>query len=66
MTADEVERMMLTRMDLDRYEAQVIPDLHERLRDLTLALEGVVAASEDASLSNRTEALARARRVLGA
>jgi hypothetical protein len=64
MTTDEVERLMLITMDLDRYEAEVIPDLRDRVRDLTVALEGLVAAAHDASQSNRDEALATGRRVL--
>jgi hypothetical protein len=51
-------------MDLDRYEAQLIPDLHERVRNLTLALQGLVAAARDLSPNNREEALAVAQRVL--
>lgn len=64
MAADEVERMILARMDLDRYETQVIPDLRQRVRDLKLALSGLVAAAEDASRRNLVEAVARSRRVL--
>ena len=55
---------MLMQIDLDRYEAQLIPDLQQRVFDLTRALKGMVAAAEDLSLANRDEALARARRVL--
>jgi hypothetical protein len=66
MTTDAVERLMLMTMDLDRYEAQIIPDLRRQVHELTLALEGLVAAAQDASQSNRDEALARAGRVLAA
>jgi hypothetical protein len=52
------------KMDLDRYEAQVIPDLQQRVIDLTRALEELIAASSDASAGNREEALRHARRVL--
>ena len=61
---DEVERMMVLRMDLDRYEAQVVPHLRQRVRDLVKALEALVAAAGDSSEGNREEALAIARRVL--
>jgi len=59
MAGDEVDRL-----DLDRYEAQLIPDLQVRVRELTRALRGLVAAAGDMSLANRDEALATARRVL--
>ncbi len=64
MDRDDVDRMIMMRMDLDRYEAQLIPDLHERVRNLTLALQGLVAAARDLSPNNREEALAVAQRVL--
>ena len=56
--------MILMKMDLDRYEAQLIPDLQQQVFDLTRALQGMVVAADDLSLANREEALARARRVL--
>jgi hypothetical protein len=61
---DEIERLVLMRIDLDRYEAQPIPDLQQQVFDLTRALKGLVAASGDMSVANRKEALATARRVL--
>jgi hypothetical protein len=64
MARDEVDRLVSTRMDLDRYEAQVVPDLQQMVFDLTRALKGLVAASGDMSVANREEALASARRVL--
>ena len=64
MARDEVDRLVMMRMDLDRYEAQLIPALQQQVFDLTRALKGLVAASGDASLANRREALATARRVL--
>jgi hypothetical protein len=64
MARDEVDRLVMMRMDLDRYEAQLIPDLQQQILDLTRALKGLVAASGDASLANRREAMAAARRVL--
>jgi hypothetical protein len=64
MAADDVERMMLARMDLDHYETQVIPDLRQRVDDLTVALNGLVAATAGSSRGNLEEAVARARRIL--
>ncbi|HET9781324.1 MAG TPA: hypothetical protein VFR33_06050 [Candidatus Dormibacteraeota bacterium] len=64
MARDEVDRMVLMKVDLDRYEAQLIPNLQQRVFDLTRALKAMVVAAEDASLANRDEALACARRVL--
>ena len=64
MTRDEVDRLVLMRMDLDRYEAQLIPDLQQRVADLTRALKGLVEASGDASLANQKEAISVARRIL--
>ncbi len=64
MNREDVDRMIMMRMDLDRYEAQLIPDLHERVRNLSLALKGLVAAARDVSPNNREEALATAQRVL--
>lgn len=64
MARDEVDRMVLMKMDLDRYEAQLIPDLQQQVIDLTRALQGLVIAAGDLSLANRDEALATARRVL--
>jgi hypothetical protein len=61
---EEVDRMVLVKMDLDRYEAHLIPDLQQQVFDLTRALKGLVAAAGDMSLANREEALTTARRVL--
>ncbi len=36
--------MILLGMDADRYQTQVIPDLQQRVSDLTRALEDLVAA----------------------
>ena len=52
------------RIDLDRPDALLIPDLQQRISDLTRALQAMVVAAEDRSRANREEALARARRVL--
>lgn len=64
MARDEVDRLDQMRMDLDRYEAQLIPDLQQLVFDLTRALKGLVAASGDMSVANREQALATAQRVL--
>jgi hypothetical protein len=64
MARDEVDRMILMKMDLDRYEAQLIPDLQQRVHDLTGALRELVAADDDMSVENREKALGHARRVL--
>lgn len=64
MSRDEVDRMVQMRMDLDRLETQVIPDLQQQVLDLTRALKGLVAAAEGAGLANRDAALASARRML--
>ena len=64
ITKDEMDRMVLMKMDLDRYEAQLIPDLQQRVIDLTRALKSMVAAADDVSVANRDEALAAARRIL--
>jgi hypothetical protein len=64
MERDEVDRFVMMKMDLDRYEAQLIPDLQVRVGELTRALKALVAAAGDMSIANREEALATARRVL--
>ena len=61
---DEMDRLVLMRMDVDRYAAQLIPDLPARVQDLTQALEILLAAAADASPSNLLEAMARARQAL--
>jgi hypothetical protein len=64
MAREEVDRLVMMRLDLDRYEAQLIPDLQQQVCDLTRALKGLVAASGDTSFANRKEALATAKRIL--
>ena len=61
---EELDRLVLMRMDVDRYEAQLVPDLNARVQDLTRALEILVAAAADSSQRNLAEAVARAKRVL--
>ena len=46
----EFDRLVLMRMDLDRYEAQLIPDLHQRVNELTDVLEQLVEAVQDLEL----------------
>jgi hypothetical protein len=68
---DEMNRLVLMRMDLDRYEAQLIPDLqhdvhtlHHTLRRLVEAVEEAEHALDlEASTSHRT-ALHEAQRLL--
>jgi len=64
MVRAEVDRSDLMEMDLDHYEARLILDLKKRLAEVTRALQGLVAAAGDASVANREEALAGARRAL--
>lgn len=64
MARDDVDRMVLMKMDLDRYEAQLIADLQQQVFDLTRALKALVAAAGDLSRANQAEALAGALRVL--
>ena len=61
---NEMDRLVMMRTDVDRYEGQLIPDLQARVQDLTQVLELLLAAIADASSDNLLEATARARRVL--
>jgi hypothetical protein len=61
---DEMDRLVLMRMDVDRYEAELIPNLNARVQELEQALQILVAAVADDSRSNLVEATARASRVL--
>ena len=45
---DEMDRMVAMRMDLDRYEAQLIPDLQQEVLALHHALRRLVEAVEAA------------------
>jgi hypothetical protein len=45
---ETVERMIILGMDVDRYEAQVIPDLQARVGALTRALQDLVGAVRQA------------------
>ncbi len=69
---DEMDRLVLMRMDLDRYEAQLIPDLYEENLAIRNALQRLVEAVQEADqqvsleASNRhSGALHDAQRLLG-
>jgi len=68
---EAVDRMILIGMDVDRYQTQVIPDLQQRVGDLTRALKDLVGAvgvaRSDPALASQVEgATARAQQVLEA
>jgi len=68
---ETVDRMLLTEMDVDRYQTQVIPDLQQRVADLSLALRDLVgaigSARQNAALVRLVEdASSRAQHVLDA
>ena len=68
---EEVDRMILIGMDVDRYQTQVIPDLQQRVGELTRALKELVralgVARQDPALAGQVEgASARAEQVLEA
>lgn len=44
---DEMDRLVLMRMDLDRYEAQLIPDLYEEIHALRNALRRLVQVIQE-------------------
>lgn len=71
LNRDEVDRMIMLGMDADRYQTQVIPDLQQRVLDLTRALRDVVAAvgterNNGALAALVDSACARAQKVLDA
>jgi len=66
---EEVDRMILLGMDFDRYQTQVVPDLQQRVGDLTRALTdligAVLAARQDPALaSHLDESIGKAQKVL--
>ena len=68
---EAVDRMILIGMDVDRYQTQVMPDLQQRVGDLTRALKDLVGAvgvaRQDPALASQVEgATARAQQVLEA
>jgi len=68
---EAVDRMILIGMDVDRYQTQVIPDLQQRVGELTRALKDLVGAvgvaRHNPALASQVEgATARAQHVLEA
>jgi hypothetical protein len=66
---EEVDRLILLGMDFDRYQTQVIPDLQQRVGDLTRALTdlagAVLAARQNPALASHVdESIGRAQKVL--
>jgi hypothetical protein len=71
LNREEVDRMILLGMDADKYQTQVVPDLQQRVSDLTRALEDLVGAvgveGKNGALSRQVDgARARAEKVLEA
>ena len=60
----EMERLVLMRMDLDRYEAQLIPDLQREVLVLRLALRRLVEAVQEADGPFNLEARKSHRKAL--
>ena len=68
---EEVDRMILVGMDADRYQTQVIPDLQQRVFDLTRALKDLLGAvgaeRKNGGLAGQVDnACVRAQKVLEA
>jgi hypothetical protein len=61
---DEMDRIVLMRMDLDRYEAQLIPDLQQETLALHHALRRLVEAVREAEHLLNLEATASHRGAL--
>ena len=66
---EEVDRLILIGMDFDRYQTQVIPDLQQRVGELTRALTdlvgAVLAARQNPALASHVEeSIGRAQKVL--
>ena len=71
LNREEVDRMILLGMDADRYQTQVIPDLQQRVFDLTRALTDLVGAvgveRKNGGLAGQVaDALAGAQKVIEA
>jgi hypothetical protein len=69
LNREEVDRMILLGMDADRYQTQVIPDLQQRVLDLTRALKDLIGAvhaeRSNGALAGQVDAArARAEKVL--
>jgi hypothetical protein len=68
---EEVDRLILLGIDFDRYQTQVIPDLQQRVVDLTRALEDLLravgAARQNPALASQVNAASsKAQKVLEA
>ncbi len=61
---DEMDRLVLMRIDLDRYEAQLIPDLYKENGALRKALQRLVEAVQEADQQVSLEANNRHRGAL--
>jgi len=61
---DEMDRLVLMQMDLDRYEAQLIPDLQQETLALHHALRRLVEAVREAEHLLNLEATTRHRGAL--
>jgi len=66
---EEVDRLILIGMDFDRYQTQVIPDVHQRVGELTRALTDLVRAvlaarQSPALVSDVDESIGIAQKVL--
>jgi len=66
---EEVDRLILLGMDFDRYQTQVIPDLQQRVGELTRVLTdlvgAVLAARQDPALASHVdESIGKAQKVL--
>ncbi len=55
---EELDRLVLMRMDLDRYEAQLIPDLQQEVDALRNALRRLVDAVQETDQLTSLEAKA--------
>lgn len=56
MGREDVDRLVLMRLDLDRYEAQLIPDLQQEALALRNALSRLVTAVQEAEAVLNLEA----------
>ena len=68
---ETVDHMILVGMDVDRYQTQVIPDLQQRVGELTQALKDLIgavrAARQNPALATHLDsASVRAQKVLEA
>ena len=66
MDREDVDRMIMMRMDLDRYEAQLIPDLPQETLALPPALRRLVEAVREAEHLLKLEATTSHRGALRA